>query len=100
MLAWFASCPPGWKEFDHEFRTYADNIVSLFTYKIVQGGRCELDSYSLSLGSLKDGVLNIEHVWKDCVGMANRVEENPLRRWKPLGGVRKSFLTFLNKDGV
>ena len=66
----------------------------------MQGVRCELDLYSLSLGSSKDGVMYTDHVWKDCLGMINPFAENPLRRWKPLEGVWKAFLTFIKKNGV
>ena len=86
-------------EIDIKFRTPADNIVSLLTYKIVQGVGCELDWCCLSLGSSKDGVLYIDHVWKECLGMTTFFYENPLKRWKPLGRVWKSFLKFFNKDG-
>ena len=87
LLSWFLSCPLGLREFDLEFRTPADNTVSWLTYKIVQGVGCELDLCSLNLGSSKDGTLYKDHVWNDCLGMKNLFEENPLRRWKPLGGV-------------
>ena len=39
--------------FDLEFRTPANNIVSLFTYKIVQGLGCETNLCSLSFRSSK-----------------------------------------------
>ena len=51
IATWFVSCPPSSKEFNLEFRTLIDNIVSLFTYKIVQGLRCELNLCSLSVWS-------------------------------------------------
>ena len=99
IATWFVSFPPSSREFDLEFRTPANNIVSLFTYEIVQGVGCELDLCFLSLGSSKDGVLYKDHVWKECLGMTNLFYENPLKRWKTLGGVWKSFLKIFNKDG-
>ena len=66
----------------------------------MQGVEYELHLCALSLGSLKDGLLYTDHGWKDCLGMTNLLEENPLRKGKPLGGVWKSFLTFFNKYGV
>ena len=44
-------------------------------------------------------VLYTDQVWKECLGMINLCDENPLKRWKPLGGVWKSFLKFFKKDG-
>jgi len=79
--------PPCSREFNLEFRTPANNLVSLLTYKIVQGVGCGLDLCSLSLGSSKDGFLYTYHVGKECLGMKNLFDENPLKRWKPLGGV-------------
>ena len=38
-------------------------------------------------------------IYKPCLGMKNHFIENPLRMWKPLGGVWKSSLKFFNKDG-
>ena len=49
VATWVVSCP---QEFDLEFRTPVDNIVSLFTYKIVQGLGCELNLCSSSVGSV------------------------------------------------
>ena len=51
VATWVVSCSPSSREFDIEFRTPVDNIVSLFTYKIVQGLGCELNLCSLSVGS-------------------------------------------------
>ena len=53
----------------------------------MQGVEYELHLCALSLGSLKDGLLYTDHGWKDCLGMTNLLEENPLRKGKPLGGV-------------
>jgi len=80
LWAGFASCPPSWREFYHEFRTPADNKVSLQAYKRVQEEICKLDLYSLSVGSSKNEVLYTNHVWKDCLGMTMLFEESPLRR--------------------
>jgi len=41
LLLWFVSCPPGWKEFVLEFRTPANNIVSLFPKNIFLSLGCE-----------------------------------------------------------
>jgi len=60
--------PPGLREFNIEFRTSADNIVSLFTYKIGQGVGGETNLCSLSLGSSKGQALLTSHVWKEYLG--------------------------------
>jgi len=42
MYFWVTSCSPSWREFNLEFRTPANNIVSLYTDKIsddVNGGK-------------------------------------------------------------
>jgi len=71
-------------------------ILSLDAHSMV------LDGLVLGFGFHGEVSLALLHhqVWKDCLGMTNLFEENPLRRWKPLGGVRKSFLTFVKKNGV
>ena len=42
LATWIISCLPSWREFDLEFRTPRNNKVSLFTYKILRGGVCEV----------------------------------------------------------
>jgi len=62
--------PPGWKQFDLEFRTPIDNIVSLFTLKIemfldVHG---EENFCPLSFWSLCGMVLDTCSVCIECLG--------------------------------
>jgi len=68
------------REFDLEFRTLANNIVSLFTYKRVQGVGSETNLFSLSLGSSKGQALCTSHVVKEYLGMKGLRDKNPLKR--------------------
>jgi len=68
------------REFDLEFRTPVDNIVSLLTYKMLQGVVCEVNLCSLSLGSSKEKALDTSHVGKEYLGMKGLFDENSLRR--------------------
>ena len=51
LATWIVSCPPSWRQFNLEFRTPTNNIVSLFTYKILRGGVCEVNLCSWNFGS-------------------------------------------------
>ena len=87
MLAWIVSCYPSLREFNLEFRTPTDNIVSLFTYKRVQGVGSETNLCCLSLGSSKGQTLRTSHVGEEYIGMKGLDDKNPLKRLEPLGGV-------------
>ena len=100
LSSWVVSCPPNWKEFNIEFRTPVNNIVSLFTGKIeiFLDLICEANLCSLSFGSSYGWVLHTSHVWKEYLGMKLFVCENPLRRWKPLRRFWMSSPNFFVKD--
>ena len=85
---------PSSREFNHEFKTPADNIVSLFTYKILRIVVCEVNWCSKSVGSSKEEVLDTSQVGKEYLGMKELFDENPLRRWEPLGRVWISSQNF------
>jgi len=72
--------PPKFERIQLEFRTLANNIVSLFTYKIVQGVGGETNLCSLSLGSSKGKALLTRHVGKEYLGMIGLGGKNPLKR--------------------
>jgi len=100
LANWVVSWPPSLKEFVLEFRTLVNNIVSLFTKKIeiFLCWGCEPNFCSWSLGSAHGWILDTCHVCRECFGKKWFVCENPLRRWKPLGGVWRSSLKFFIKD--
>ena len=90
--------PPSWRDFDLEFRNPANKIFSLFTYKILLGMICEINLCSVSFGSSKGEFLDTSHVWKEYLGTKELVDENPLRRWEPLGGIWVSSHNFFVQD--
>ena len=90
----FVSCSPGAKEFGHEFSSFANSRVSLFTWVVY--GRGEAILFSLSLGRWYVWIQVTWHVGKEYLGM-KWVLENTLRRWEPLGGFGISSLNFLSK---
>ena len=100
LFNWIVSCPSSWKEFDLEFRTPENNIVSLFIEKIetfLDLG-CEANLCSLNFSSSYEWVLYIGHVWKEYLGMKWLFGENPLRMWESLRDFWISSINFFIKD--
>jgi len=53
----------------------------------VQGVGSETNLCFLSLGSSKGEYLHTSHFGKEYLGVKGLGDINPLKRWKPLGGV-------------
>ena len=90
--------PLGWKEFVLEFRTPANNLVSLFQEKRFLSWGCEKNLCSWSLESSHGWILDTDHGCRECLGKRLFVCENPLKSGEPLGGFGRSSLNFFNKD--